>query len=112
MILTPEEIKQLKTNRGIKREQVILLSKELKTIKSAFCEAEARYDNATRDYEKLDREYAFALYDEKSRKLKIQKETEPYNAAKRTAAKALKALASLPEDMRKKIIANAQDGLF
>jgi len=109
---TLEEMNQLKINRHFARDKAIQRIKEFKKLKATFCEAEARYDDAIREYNRLDREYAFALEEEKRMKLKKSNLLKPYNTAKRTATKALKALESLPEEIRKKIIIDAQNGLF
>jgi len=113
MYKTIEEIEQLKQQRELARVKAIQSSKKFKIIKKIFFITEADYDNKIRAYNKLDREYTFTLFDINQDKLKkLKSKTKPYDSAKRTAAKALKALESLPEEMRKKIIEQAQNELF
>lgn len=109
---TIEEIKQLKQKRKEAMFKAIQINKRFKIIKKVYFLTKSDYENKIAQYNKLDREYAFALFDKEQKKLKKFKQTKPYNANKRTAAKALKALESLPEEMRKQIIKNAQEGLF
>jgi phenylalanyl-tRNA synthetase beta subunit len=112
MIYTRLEIKDLVLKRKAAREAAIIISKKLKPITTLYADTQAEYKDKMTLYNKLDKECAFALFDFKKAKNKQLKKSTPYNAAKRTAAKALKALESLPKELRDKIIADAQDGLF
>jgi hypothetical protein len=112
MIYTRLEIKDLVLKRKKAREEAIIISKKFKRITTLYADTQAEYKDKMALYNKLDKECAYALFDIKKQKMKKAKKSSPYNAAKRTAAKALKALESLPEELRKKIIADAQDGLF
>ena len=112
MIYSRSEIKDLVLKRKKAREKAIIISKELKTITTIYADTQAEYRDKMTLYNKLDKECAFALFDLKKQKARKLKKSTPYNAAKRTAAKSLKALESLPKELRDKIIADAQDGLF
>jgi len=110
--MSNQAIKQLILKRKQTRSEAIKLSKKLKRVKTLCCDLEAEYSGVIREYNTLDREYAFELYTKKKAYKKAQAKAKPYDSAKRTAAKALKALESLPEEMRKKIISQAQNELF
>ena len=112
MNLNSEELAELKLARSLARDSAIAISKRFKIIKTVYHITQADYDNKIREYTRLDRDYAFALHDKESKKLKLTKSGKAYDPAKRAAQKALKALESLPEEMRAKIIADAQNGLF
>ena len=112
MNLTTQELENLKKERKAAQIKAIQISKKFTIIKKVFYATDAEYQNTINKYNKLDREYAFALFDKKTAKLKKSKAGKPYDSAKRTAAKALKALESLPKEIREKIISQAQNGLF
>ena len=108
---TLEEIKQLEAERLLARNKAIQTSKRFRIITKVYYATEAEYKDQMTAYNKLDREYAFAVFDNKQVK-KQAKKSKPYDSAKRTAEKALLALKSLPKEMRDKVLANAQNGLF
>lgn len=112
MLKTQEEIKQLALDHKLAREEAIKASKRFKIIKTVFYLTETDYDNKIRAYNRIDKEYAFALFDKKQAKIKKAKKTRPYDANKILTAKALKALKSLPEEIRVKILSDVQEGLF
>lgn len=105
-----EKLTALQNQRNIARAVVIDKQAKCKKAKQLYYDLKAEYDDAVSQYNKADREYAFAQHENK--KLTSTKETKPYNTAKRTAAKAIAALKNLPKDIRDKIIADAQDDLF
>lgn len=108
--IQPDWLIQLAKERKIAREKAIKTSQILSIFKTKYYDAEASYKDAVTIYNSLDKEYTMAVFKRKQ-KTKV-KSSKPYNASKRTAAKALKALESLPEELRARVIANAQKGLF
>ena len=112
MQLTIQELENLKKKRKAAQIKAIQVSKKFTIIKKVFYVIDTEYQNTINKYNKLDREYAFALFDKKTAKLKKSKAGKPYDSAKRTAAKALKALENLPKELRDKIINQAKEGLF
>ncbi len=111
MITSETELKRLKEVRAKTRLNATQISKRFKVVNRLYGKVNLDYDRQMAEYKKADRAYAFAIHENEKRKRK-PKETKPYDSTKKTAAKALKALESLPKELRDKIIADAQDGLF
>jgi len=109
MIKTIKEIEDLKQKRKTAQLKAIQISKKFQIIKKIYFATQAKYENKINHYNSLDREYAFAIFEKNQQK---HSSTKPYDKNKTTAAKALKALKALPEEMREEIIKNVQNGLF
>lgn len=106
---TEQEIIDLETARTLARSKVIEQKKLLNIQEQLFHRAKGAYDYAVKEYTNLDRELALA----KSRQsMKAIKPAKTYDLSKRTAEKAMKALESLPKELREKILNDMKDGVF
>lgn len=104
-----QEIEKLETARTLARNKVIEQKKLLNIQEQLFHRAKGAYDYAVKEYTTLDRDLALA----KSRQsMNVAKPVKTYNLAKRTAEKAIKALESLPKELREKILTDMKDGLI
>ena len=103
-----QEIERLEKAFQASRKQVIEKKKVLNREEQIWHEVKRAYEDEIREYSRLDRELALA----KARNSKPLKLTKTYDLAKRTADKAIKALGSLPKELRDKILTDMKDGLF
>lgn len=110
---TSMKLEEIKDKRTQAQRKLIQMHKELKLASRALTEVEARYDDVARDYYKLDREYAMFLHKANQDKIlasKTQAKSTP--TTKQIAIKALKALESLPKELRDQVMADAKERLF
>ena len=103
-----QEIERLEKAFTQVRAEVIEKKQLLNKQEQLFYVAKRDYEKEVKKYTSLDRELALA----KNRIKVVLKPVKTYDLAKRTADKAIKALASLPKELRDKILADMKEGVF
>jgi len=105
---TEQEIARLEKAFQAVRAAVIEKKKLLNIQEQIWYKSKREYEEEVTEYTKLDREIALA----KARTKIVSKPAKTYDLAKRTADKAIKALASLPKELRDKILTDMKEGVF
>jgi hypothetical protein len=105
---TEQEIARLTESFQTSRNQVIEKKRLLNIQEQIFYKAKREYDKEVKIYTSLDRELALTI----ARTKVVVKPVKTYDLAKRTMAKAIKAIESLPKELREKILSDMKDNLF
>ena len=107
-----EALGRLLEKRTQARKEVIKQKKMLDKFEQTYYLICRRHQSAVKEYMDLDREYALERLRIEQLSQKKKPTSTPYDMAKRTYQKAIKALEGLPKELKEKILLDMKDGVI